>query len=245
MNIRNLAVLASILILSLLSACSDNDDNNSSVEPAEPLKILTIGGSRVAGDHPTYESYRYELWKNLITENWNVDFVGYLEDAATYPEYMGQTFDPDHAGIAGLMTPNVINNIQDILSEETDVVLMDIGGNDLLNGTSPEETVAKVNEIIDLIQEKYPNVTVIVEQIAPAHSFVMSAGFTPLMLEFNELILEVAEQQTNETSKVIVVDMAEGWSDAYLADELHYNETGAKIIADRYFEAIEAFVEKR
>ena len=32
-----------------------------------------------------YESYRYELWKNLIDNNYNFDFIGREKDYDTYP----------------------------------------------------------------------------------------------------------------------------------------------------------------
>ena len=150
MNSKKYFITASIIFLFLLSACSDNNDNNPSVEPSEPLKILSIGGSRVEGNHPTYESYRYELWKNLISHNWNVDFVGYLEDEASYPEHMGLTFDPDHAGVAGFMTTNVLDIIQDILNEEADVILMDI--------YMPEMDGTQATQVI---LERYPEAKII------------------------------------------------------------------------------------
>jgi len=35
-----------------------------------------------------FESYRYELWKNLVDNNYNFDFVGRQKDYGTYEEYL-------------------------------------------------------------------------------------------------------------------------------------------------------------
>jgi hypothetical protein len=42
---------------------------------------------------------------------------------------------------------------------------------------------------------------------------------------------------------VIVVDMATGFTDIFLADEIHYNEAGAEFIANRYYEALVGVLE--
>ena len=38
--------------------------------------------------------------------------------------------------------------------------------------------------------------------------------------------------------------MSIGWSDDFMADQLHYNTTGAKNIANKYYDAIETNLEK-
>ena len=45
-----------------------------------------------------YESYRYELWKNLVENNYNFDFIGTQVDNGSYEDYDGQNFDVDHEG---------------------------------------------------------------------------------------------------------------------------------------------------
>ena len=79
------------------------------------------------------------------------------------------------------------------------------------------------------------------EQIAPARSDFMTPTLTQTLDQFNAQIITVAQSQTTPTSKIIVVNMAEDWSDTYMSDFVHYNEAGAKVVADRYFAALKAF----
>ena len=45
---------------------------------------------------------------------------------------------------------------------------------------------------------------------------------------------------TTNTSKVIALDMNTNFNESYLADDVHYNEAGAKFIADIYFGGIQS-----
>ncbi|MCH2199434.1 MAG: hypothetical protein MK081_11700 [Flavobacteriales bacterium] len=55
---------------------------------------------------------------------------------------------------------------------------------------------------------------------------------------FNQIqsdVLTIATNQSDENSMVIAVDMYSGFTDDYLADDVHYNVAGAQFIADRYY----------
>ncbi|GAA4274234.1 GDSL-type esterase/lipase family protein [Aquimarina gracilis] len=232
-------------LLSILS-CSSDDTTTPPPSSGNDLKILTLGDSRVQGARPEFESYRYELWKNLVTNEWKFDFIGPLIDEASYPEFMSMSFDKDHAGVGGFTTQDVLENITAALSTGTpDVVLLGIGGNDLLGNASVSNTITNINQIIDLLQSNNSNVTIFLEQIAPGRSNIMTTEVTTTFNEFNSSIANVGTQQTDATSRVIVVNMSTDWTDDYMADDVHYNEAGAKVVADRYYEAISQHIEKQ
>ena len=190
-----------------------------------------------------YESYRYELWKKLIDHNYQFDFIGTKKDIGSYPEYLGHSFDVDHEGKGGIESGGVLNNMSSILStiSTPDIVLLGVGGNDFLNGgKEPSETIGNINQIIDLLQNNNPNVTIFLEQIAPARADIMSSDLASNIEEFNTEILIVAGNQTDSNSVVIPIDMNTDFSKFYFADEVHYNKHGALFIANKYFNAIEA-----
>ena len=100
---------------------------------------------------------------------------------------------------------------------------------------------ANINAIIDILQDANPNVAIIVEQLAPGQSAIMTGD---LLTYFNNIqidIVTIAAAQTTANSTVTAVDMFTGFSDELLADEVHYNEAGAQFIADRYFTALEPY----
>lgn len=192
-------------------------------------------------DEDGYESYRYELWKKCISNNYTIDFLGMQYDDGNYPDFNGYSFDRNHEGIGGIETEGVLDNIDEVLQQVNDfnIVLLCIGGNDLLNGIDdPQTTIDNIHLIIDAIQNAYADVTIFIEKIAPGNNEIMTPEFQLKLDEFNQLIAALAPIQTNANSNVIVVDMYTGFTENFLADDVHYNQEGALFIAERYFNAI-------
>ena len=203
--------------------------------------LLTQFVSCKKGDDDGYESYRYELWKKCISNNYTIDFVGMQYDDGNYPDFNGFSFDRDHEGIGGIETEGVLDNIDEVLQQVNDfnVVLLCIGGNDLLNGIDdPQTAIDNIHLIIDAIQNAHPDVTIFIEKIAPGNNEIMTPEFQLKLDEFNQLIAALAPIQTNANSNVIAVDMYTGFTENLLADDVHYNQEGALFIAERYFNAI-------
>ena len=193
------------------------------------------------GDDDGYESYRYELWKKCISNNYTIDFLGMQYDDGNYPDFNGFSFDRDHEGIGGIETEGVLDNIDEVLQQVNDfnIVLLCIGGNDLLNGIDdPQTAIDNIHLIIDAIQNTHPDVTIFIEKIAPGNNEIMTPEFQLKLDEFNQLIAALAPIQTNANSNVIAVDMYTGFTENLLADDVHYNQEGALFIAERYFNAI-------
>ena len=120
-------------------------------------------------ENDSYESYRYELWKNLVDNNYNFDFTGRQKDYGTYEEYSGLEFDIDHEGVGGYETEDVLENIEEILAtiSSPDIVLLSIGGNDLLDGgNSPSEPISNIVELVGILQTHNSNITIFLERIA-------------------------------------------------------------------------------
>ena len=194
-------------------------------------------------ENDSYESYRYELWKNLIDNNYNFDFIGREKDYGTYPLYAGLEFDNDHEGSGGFESEDVLANIDEILTPiaSPDIVLLSIGGSDLLDGGNPpSEPIANIVELVEKLQTHNSNITIFLERIAPANNETMTSSLTNKLNDFNSQIVTIANSLTSNTSKVIALDMNTNFNESYLADDVHYNELGAKFIADIYFNGIQS-----
>jgi hypothetical protein len=229
------------------------EDNQNHEEPEDQdidgdsqnivYRILPLGDSRVQGNRPDDESYRFELWKLLLTSNIDFDFVGTKRDLAEYPLFQNIVFDPDHEGTGGATAESLLSELDEILTEvDSDIVLLGIGGNDLDDGVSVSSTIENINAIVGELQSKNSNIIIILEQIAPAISSYMTMERTEVLNEFNSAISNVAQNQTTSTSLVVAVNMFEDWKDEYLADDVHYNENGAKEVANRYFRVIDSLL---
>ncbi len=234
-----------ILVLSIVfifTSCEEETVSPENNTPSTSInKIMPLGASRVEGARPVFESYRYELWKLLIDGGYTFDYIGTVDDESSYPAYAGQSFDLDHEGRGGWTSGQILNGIEGWLSEAgaPDIVLFSSpGGNDALTGQSYEQAVSNVNAIIDIIQTANPNVTIIIEQLAPARSELMTGQLKAFFDQMNKDVVTIAADQSTETSKVVVVDMSTGFTDALLEDDVHYNEAGARFIANRYYDVL-------
>lgn len=233
--------------LVIFNACDKDGDINPKPQSNSKNKILPLGASRVEGARPEYESFRYELWKDLKENNLTFDFIGTQSDNASYPPFDNETFDIDHEGRGGWTSGQILDGLNDWLSEvgTPDIVLFSSpGGNDALEGLSYETAVENINNIIDIIQAKNPNVTIILEQMAPGRSDIMTAELTSFFNRLQQEVLTIANNQSTSTSQVIAVDMFTNFNDSMLADDVHYNEAGAEFIADRYYTVLENILEE-
>lgn len=207
-------------------------------------KIMPLGASRTEGDRPVFESHRYELWKNMLDNGWTFDYVGNEYDNASHPTHLGQAFDEDHEGHGGFTSGDLLAGVNKwiVLTGAPDIVFFSApGGNDALENLPISNTLDNINSIIDVIQSNNPDVTIFIEQLAPAHSSIM----TPTLTDYiDQLVAEmpiIAAEQTTATSNVIPVDLNTGWLDSYFADDVHYNGAGAKEAADRYVAVMKTF----
>lgn len=235
--------------LALIFSCSKEEgvgaidpDPNPSIN-----KILPLGASRVEGARPVFESFRYELWKDLVDGQWTFDFIGTMEDDASYPMHDGASFDADHEGRSGWTSGEIRSGIDDWLRRTgaPDIVLFSSpGGNDALQELSYDDAVANINAIIDALQTSNPAVTIVIEQMAPARSQEMTPQLTAYFMQLQQDVVDIATAQTTATSRVVTVDMFTGFSDDLLADDVHYNEAGASFIADQYYQVLKTFLEE-
>ncbi len=238
--------LFTILLLLIFASCGEEIDIIPKPQSNSINKILPLGASRVEGGRPKYESYRYELWKKLKENNFIFDFIGTETDKSSYPQFNNIIFDCDHEGRGGWTSADILKDLNNWLSQTgpPDIVLFSSpGGNDALEGLSYTEAVTNINGIIDIIQDFNPNTTIIIEQMAPARSDIMTSKLTEFLEQMKEEVLNITKIKTTSKSEVIAIDMFSEFNDSLLADDVHYNEDGAKFIAGRYFDLLVTILE--
>lgn len=202
---------------------------------------MPLGASRVEGARPDFESFRYELWKDLSENGWTFDFIGTQSDNASYPSFNNKNFDIDHEGRGGWTSGEILDGLEGWLSQtgSPDIVLFSSpGGNDVLTSLDYNQIINNINAIIDLLQANNPKVTILIEQPAPGRSDFMTPAFIDAFNKIQQDVLTIAEDQSTTSSQVLAVDMFTGFSDRFLADDVHYNEAGAAFIATRYYDVL-------
>ncbi|MEL6987239.1 MAG: GDSL-type esterase/lipase family protein [Bacteroidota bacterium] len=243
-----LKILVLGILLMIFNSCNKEENDTISIPQSNSInKILPLGASRVEGARPEHESFRYELWKELKENNWTFDFIGTESDDAFYAPFNNENFDTDHEGRGGWTSGQILTELNSWLSEtgSPDIVLLSSpGGNDGLQGLSYEDAVENINSIIDILQTNNPNVTIIIEQMAPGRTDIMTPELTSFFDQMQQEVLNISTNQSTSASQVIPVDMFTGFDDSLLADRVHYNESGAAFIATRYYNTLENILEE-
>lgn len=70
------------------------------------------------------------------------------------------------------------------------------------------------------------------------HTDLMTLELTNYMTQLQKEVITIANEQSTSSSQIIPVDMYTGFTDSLLADDVHYNESGANFIALRYYDVL-------
>jgi len=74
--------------------------------------------------------------------------------------------------------------------------------------------------------------------MAPGRSDIMTTELTDFFEQMQQEVLNMTTGQTTSTSQVLSVDLFTGFNNDLLADDVHYNESGADFIANRYYNVL-------
>jgi lysophospholipase L1-like esterase len=229
---------------------TDSEDIKITIKaptPQKTMNILPLGDSITQARYDQL-SYRYPLWKLLIDEGKDINFMGtqnqtYHDGTGSWPEYEGLQFDQDHEGHSGKTADWILDHLDDYFSsysdseEIADIVLIHLGTNDLL-WTNDEPLTIKndIGDVIDKLRTHNPSIKILLAKITP-----FSYGSRPLGYSdaFNETLDSLANEKSQSDSPVIIVDMASGFDiDEHTYDDLHPNAAGEILMAQRWFDAL-------
>jgi lysophospholipase L1-like esterase len=126
---------------------------------AATIRVMPLGDSLTAGvGSSTGAGYRAALHAELTRAGVTVDFVGSRRS--------GPGPDADNEGHPGWRIDNLTDNVEQWLAAaKPDVVLLDIGTNDLTRKFDAEIAPAKTADLIDRITRELPDVRVVVAKL--------------------------------------------------------------------------------
>ena len=137
-----------------------------------------------------------------------------------------------NAGLSGETTASGKNRLGWVLNADIEVFVLELGANDGLRGISLEETRGNLQEIIDVVQEKNPNTTIILAgmQIPPN----MGQDYTS---EFKDIFPDLAKKNNVGLIPFLLEDVA-GNPELNQPDGIHPTAEGQKIIANNIWPII-------
>ena len=210
----------------------------------DTIKIVTLGDSITQAENGQ-NSYRKELWEQLNTAGYNVDFVGSENRNKDNNNFEDSNFDPDHEGHWGWRIDEIINgrggegNLSDWLTGYTpDVALIHLGSNDAIQNNSAISSVDELNQVIDILRQDNSNITIFLSQLIPTRN----SGTNSRIDDLNDRIPGIIADKNQTNSPIILVDQSAGFNantDTY--DGVHPNDAGEAKMAQKWFDALKNY----
>lgn len=203
---------------------------------AQVIKIMPLGDSitrGVTGSNPV-GGYRDDLANLLTNALINFDFVGSQND--------GTGFDADHEGHNGLRADSMVTKIDAwIAAANPDIVILHIGTNDISADRSGPDIITDIGTIVDKIVAHNSSTKIYLSTLIPRRD-----AQDPATTALNASIENLVSQKANVGVQIFLADPNSvfkanpNWQNDYMFDDLHPNNIGYAIMAQVYFDAINA-----
>lgn len=188
--------------------------------PKVRKRLVFFGNSLVAG---------YGL--NRKSES----FVGRIEARV---DSLDLPYEVVNAGISGETTVGGLNRLNRVLEKPIDVFVLELGANDLLRGISPDTSKSNLQRIINQVNGRYPNATIVLAGMKPP----IYTG-NPYIDRFGEIYEELAD----ENNLILIPFLLQGVAlvaSLNLPDRVHPNAAGHRIIAETVWEKLKPILEE-
>jgi acyl-CoA thioesterase I len=201
-------------------AASGRSDVADRTAPARARTVLFVGTSLTAG-------------------------YGVGEDVA-YPAVLqakidsaGLPFRVVNAGISGETSAGGLRRIDWSLQQPVDVLVLELGANDGLRGLDPDAMRANLEEILTRTRQRYPDAgIVLVGMEAPPN---LGTGYTT---RFRRVFTDLARRY-DAALVPFLLDGVAGMPELNIADGIHPNPQGHRVLARTVWQALGPMLEER
>ena len=155
----------------------------------------------------------------------------------TMLDSLGLDYTVVNSGLSGETSAGGRSRIKWVLSQKIDVFVLELGANDGLRGVPLQETRENLQAIIDAVQDKYPDTTIILAgmQLPPN----MGLEYTS---DFSTIFYELAEKNELELIPFILKDVG-GVPELNQNDGIHPTIEGQMIVASNVWAVLGKVIE--
>lgn len=195
------------------------------------VRIMSLGDS-ITDSLNGRPSFRRPLWFKLKNAGYNVDFVGNASNTEFVRDY-----DVDHDGYSGIEAGELEQKIGSLLDKiNPNIVMLHIGTNDLSDGQSDESTLEEIDGIILGLRERNSSMVILLAKIIPMGHYDTGS--------FNAKIDNFVASRTSVRSAIVIVDQYSNFNpNDDLYDSFHPNASGEEKMANKWFQALQPFLQ--
>lgn len=164
---------------------------------------------------------------NSLSAGWGLEpeegFTGIIQQRI---DSLGLDYQVINGGLSGETTASGLNRLDWFLEEEPYVFVLELGGNDGLRGIAVSETKKNLQQIIQMVQKKYPQTKILLAgmQIPPN----MGQAYSE---EFRSIFPDLAKDE-DVTLIPFLLEGVAGDPDLNLPDGIHPSKEGHRIVAE-------------
>ena len=138
-----------------------------------------------------------------------------------------------NAGLSGETTAGGLTRLDWVIRQHIDIFVLELGANDGLRGLPLEQTQKNLQQIIDRVKAKFPDIKIVVAgMMVPPN---MGPEYTT---NFKKIFPDIAKKNNATLIPFLLQDVA-GNEKLNIEDGIHPNPEGHKIVADNVVKAIE------
>jgi acyl-CoA thioesterase-1 len=138
-----------------------------------------------------------------------------------------------NSGLSGETSAGGLRRVDWVLQQAVDIFILELGGNDGLRGLDLDQTKSNLQGIIDKVNARYPQATLILAGMEVPPN---------LGVDYRNQFREMYRQLSQENELVFIpfiLDGVGGIPELNLADQIHPNADGHKIVADLVWDTLE------
>lgn len=151
---------------------------------------------------------------------------------------LGYDYRVVNAGLSGETTAAGVERVDWILEQPVDIFVLELGANDALRGLNLDKTYENLSGILDKVKTAHPAAKLVIAgMLSPPN---MGADFTK---KFANIFPRLAKEY-NAALIPFLLENVGGIPELNLADGIHPNEEGHKIVAENVWTILQEVVEK-
>ena len=222
------------------------------------IKIMPLGDS-ITNGNKTGTSYRYFLYKHLAAAGYHdIHFVGSIHTIQFGLPPRDTDWDMDHEGHSGWRSDEICSGHVDPANPfvgkltgklgwakiyRPDIVILNLGCNDLEQGRTPQEAVKNVRTCISALRAANSDVAVALCELIPAWN--REPGYDKYTV-FNAFLLQMAVKDSTPRSPIEMVDLYSALNvNTDLIDGVHANDQGNEKMANRIYPHLMDLIHRR
>jgi lysophospholipase L1-like esterase len=218
------------------------------------ITIMPMGDSVTARGSFPESSYRYWLWVDLTNAGFtNIAFVGNqngVSDGAPANSWPQENYEGGGPSDDAWTTADGINNAASAAGMGPQILLLDLGSNDIINGTPMAQIQTNLQTIVETFAADDPGVIII---LAVPSGFPPDPS-SPIQVQHQQkadqsrmggVVSKVVSIERKAGTNISKVNLLGGYNiRTDTKDGTHPNIQGEQLLAKRYFNALRPIIKK-